>query len=138
MKWSELPLRPTPRMLRQFAAAWFVFFLCLGVHQYFVRNHPAPGLALGAAAIVVGGLGLVKPAAIRWLYIGATVLAFPMGWVVSQLMLAVMFYGVLTPIALCLRLSGRDPLRRRPAPGCASHWQPRDAPPEARRYLRQY
>lgn len=138
MNWSDLPLRPTPRMLRQFAAAWLVLFLCLGAHQYFARKHLAFGMVLAAAAVAVGGLGLLKPAAIRWLYIGATVVAFPIGWLVSQLMLAIMFYGVLTPVALFFRLRGRDLLCRRPPANRATHWQPRDPPPEARRYLRQY
>ena len=39
------------------------------------------------------------------------VLAFPIGWTVSQVILAVMFYGLFTPIGLVFRLIGRDPLQ---------------------------
>ncbi len=48
----------------------------------------------------------------RWVYIGWMILAFPIGWTVSQVMLAVMFFGLFTPIGLVFRLIGRDPLHR--------------------------
>ena len=40
------------------------------------------------------------------------VLAFPIGWTVSQVILLLMFYGLFTPIGLVFRLIGRDPLQR--------------------------
>ena len=40
------------------------------------------------------------------------VLAFPIGWTVSQVILLLMFYGLFTPIGLVFRLIGRDPLHR--------------------------
>jgi hypothetical protein len=138
MKWSDLPLRPTPRMLRQFAAAWLLVFAGMALHQGLAREHRAAALALAAVALVVGGLGLGRPSAIRWLYIGATVLAFPIGWTVSQVVLALMFYGVLTPVALCFRWRGRDPLRRRPGDEEASCWVSREPASDPQRYLRQY
>src|SRR5664280_3568590 len=103
MSWSELPLRPANRVLRQFAAAWLVVFLGLAAHQQFARSHPAAAMALCIAAIPVGGVGLLWPPAIRWVYVGVTVLTFPIGWLMSQIVLLVMFYLVLTPIALLLR-----------------------------------
>ena len=52
----------------------------------------------------------------RLIYVGWMVLAFPIGWTVSQVMLALMFFGLFTPIGLVFRLIGRDPLQRtRPA-----------------------
>lgn len=138
MKWSDIPLKPKPRVLRQFAIAWLVFFLCLAAQQYFRHHRHGPGLALAAVAIVVAGVGLAKPSAIRWIFIAAFVLAFPVGWVVSQILLAFMFFVILTPIALLLRWRGRDPLQRRPAPKSLTVWQPKDPDPDPRRYLRQY
>ena len=38
---------------------------------------------------------------------------FPIGWVVSHLLLGVVYFLVLTPIGLTLRALGRDPLERR-------------------------
>jgi hypothetical protein len=138
MKWSDLPTNPTPRALRQFAAAWLVFFLVVGAQQYFRRGHHEIGLALGVMAVVFGVLGLAKPLAVRWLFVTWMVLAFPIGWLVSQVMLLLMFYLLLTPVALLFRIRGRDPLARKPAPNRASFWEPKKMPDDVRSYFRQY
>jgi len=138
MKWSDLPLNPTARALRQFAGAWLIFFMAVGVFRYVVRGQHQLGIALEAMAVVVGGMGLIRPAAVRWLFVGATVLAFPIGWVVSHIMLAVMYYGIITPLALWFRIRGRDLLSRKPAPGRASFWVPKHTPEDMRTYFRQY
>jgi hypothetical protein len=138
MKWSDLPLKPTARALRQFAGAWLILFLAVGVHRYVARDQHHVGIAFGVMAVVVGGLGLIKPAALRWLFVGATVLAFPIGWVMSQVMLAVMYYGIITPLALWFRIRGRDMLSRKPAPNRASFWAPKHTPVDMGAYFRQY
>src|SRR5690349_18781026 len=108
MTWSDLPLNPTPRSLRQFSAAWLVFFLCLAARQYFVRGHHTAGVLLGLLAMLIGLAGLIRPAAVRWIFVVSMVLAFPIGWLISQFMLALLFFVVLTPVALLFRLRGRD------------------------------
>jgi hypothetical protein len=138
MKWSDLPLRPTPRVLRQFAWAWLIIFLVLGALQYLRRGHHELGLGLGVMAVLVGGFGLARPAAVRWLYVCLTLLAFPIGWLVSQLMLFVLFYLIITPVAILFRSRGRDVLARQPAPERSSFWQPKKMPLDVRSYLRQY
>ena len=74
-------------------------------------------LAIWAVALLVCAVGLVRPPAIRLVCIGLIYLAFPIGWVVSHLLLAVVLYLVFTPIGLLLRLLGRDPLERRASTG---------------------
>ncbi len=138
MKWSDFPLKPTARALRQFAGAWLIFFLAVAIHCYVGRGQHQAGIAIGVMAVVLGGLGLVRPAALRWLYVGATALTFPIGWVISQIMLGIMFYGVITPLALWFRIRGRDLLARKPAPSRASFWTPKDTPADMRAYFRQY
>ncbi|MCU0782551.1 MAG: SxtJ family membrane protein [Verrucomicrobia bacterium] len=138
MKWSDVQFKPTKKVLRQFAAAWLVFFLAWAAVQWLKRGHPTAALVLGALAIVVGGLGLVSPTTIRWFYVGCMIVAFPIGWVVSLVMLAVMFYGVITPVALFFRLRGRDLLHRAPPRNVTSFWTPKTLPLDVRRYFRQY
>jgi hypothetical protein len=138
MTFADLQLNPTPKTLRQFSAAWLVFFLAAAAQQYFRRGHPHVGLALAIAAISIGVLGLAKPAAVRWLFVASMFLAFPIGWIVSQMMLLLMFYLVVTPVALLLRIRGRDALRRRPARNATSFWQPKETPEDVTSYFRQY
>jgi hypothetical protein len=138
MKWSDIPLNPSARMLRQFAVAWLIFFLGLGVHQFLVRGHHGAGLGLGALALLVGGPGLARPMALRWLFVGWMILAFPIGWLISLLMLWIMFYCIITPVALIFRLRGRDLLARKPAQHRASFWTDKNTPEDVSRYFRQY
>jgi len=137
MKWSNLPLKPPPRTLRQFAAAWLVFFLAAASYQMLVRGRPTAGYVLGAIALI-GLAGLLKPPAVRWLFVGATVAAFPVGWVMTQIILAVLFYLVLTPLALVFRWRGRDELQLRRKPGQPSFWITRGPPRDAGSYLKQF
>ena len=138
MTWSDIPFQPTNKALRQFAGAWLVFFLAFGLHQHLVRHHHAAGMIIMAVALLVGVLGLLLPPTVRWLFVGWMVLAFPIGWLVSLLMLLVMFYCVITPVAVLFRLRGRDLLQRKPVPGAASFWLPKEAPTDVRNYFRQY
>ena len=138
MKWSDIQFKPTARVLRQFAAAWLVFLLAWAAHQWLARGHHQTALVLGALAVVVGSAGLALPATIRWLYVGCMIAAFPIGWILSLVMLAVLFYAVITPVALLFRLRGRDALRRAPAREAASYWTAKSQPEDVRRYFRQY
>jgi len=138
MTLSDIPFHPTSRTLRQFAALWLVFFLALARYQYFTRGHHAAGFVLGGVAVVVGALGLLKPAAVRWIFVGWMVLAFPIGWLVSQILLIMLFYLVLTPVAMLFRWRGRDLLARKPSVGRSSFWLPNQTPDDVRSYLRQY
>ena len=138
MTWSDIPFKPTAKALRQFAAAWLIFFLAFGAHQYLVRRHPGVGLVLIGMALVIGLLGLVRLAAVRWLFVGWMVVAFPIGWLISLLMLLLMFYGLITPVAVFFRMRGRDLLRRKCAPSATTFWLPKNTPQDVRSYFRQY
>ena len=78
----------TPRTLRQFAVAWLIFVSAIGAQQYFARGRHVVGTVCFVAAVVFGMSGLIKPPLIRWLFVLLTTVAFPIGWLVSQLMLA--------------------------------------------------
>lgn len=133
------PPRPTPvpaRTLRQFAGLWLVFFGGLACWERFARGGSALGWA--ALALAIGGMGFVNPAAIRPLFVALTRLTYPIGWVVSRMLLALLYYGLFTPIALVFKLLRRDALTLRvPRRDGATHWSPKPMPAEIRSYLRQ-
>ena len=138
MKWSDIALHPRPKALRQFAGAWLLLLGAAGAYQWLARGHERVGAGLIAAALLIGLPGLIRPMTIRWLFVGAMVLAFPIGWLVSQLALAIVFYLVITPVAVFFRLRGRDLLARKPAPDRASFWTEKSTPLDVRSYFRQH
>jgi hypothetical protein len=129
MTWSDLSLNPPARTLRQFAACWLLFFTALA----FLRGEPRYALL----ALAVGPLGLWRPRAVRPLFVAALVLTFPLGWLLALLALGVIYYGVLTPLGLVLRWTGRDALGLRLDPRRASYWEPRTSA-DVGRYYRQF
>jgi hypothetical protein len=138
MKWSDIPFNPSRKVLRQFAALWLVCFMALGASQYFAKGRPQLGLALAAAAVIIGLPGLIWPPLLRWLFVACTVLTFPIGWLISLLVLWALYFLVLTPVAVFFRLRGRDLLGRKPAPERDSFWEPKQTPCDLRSYFRQY
>jgi hypothetical protein len=138
MRWSDIQFNPTRKTLRQFAGLWLVFFGGVALWQALVRGHANLGLSIGALALVVGLAGLTRPEWVRLIYIGWMVLAFPIGWTVSQVILLLMYFGLFTPIGLIFRLIGRDPLHRARRAGVESYWAPKPAPAGVRSYFKQF
>src|SRR5262245_4013799 len=123
MTWSDIPGNPSQRTLRQFAALWLLFLGGLGCWHLLLRVNTLYGWSLLALAVGAGVPGLIRPGLLRPLFVGWMILAFPVGWLISHLVLAVLFYGVFTPLGLWFRLRGRDPLRRKRM-RAPSYWQP--------------
>lgn len=137
MKWSDLPLQPTQRTLRQFGGLCLVFFGGLAIWQWLVRDNLVSAGILSGLALVLGIVGLVRPTALRLLFVAWMIAAFPIGWVISHILLLIVYYGVFTPIGLAFRVIGRDPLelRRRDV---SSYWTPKPQVADLHRYFRQF
>ena len=129
--------RPSPRQLSVFALAWLVFAGLLGLAQW-MHGRPAVALACWTLAGLVPLGGAVWREGLRRLYVGLSYATYPVGFVVSSLMLGVLYYGVLTPVGLILRLCRYDPLHRRFEHGAESYWQPRPDRREPASYFRQH
>ena len=103
-KMIELDFHPDARTLRQFgwialggfgfiaAIAWFellIFSFGLGAARPWVAG-AAAGLGLLAALF-----SLVRPQANRWIYVGLAVVTFPIGFVLSYVIMGTLFYLVM-------------------------------------------
>jgi hypothetical protein len=135
MRWSDIPWRPPASTLRWFAAIWLIWFAALAGAAWF-RGNQSAALALLGVAILVGLLGLLHPPAVRYAFVASLVLTFPIGWLVSRLLLGVVFYCVFTPLGLFFRLIGRDALGRHFKLDHGSYWSPKPEPKGLRDYFR--
>ena len=79
-------------------------------------------VATGLGAVLVI-LGLVFPRALYWPNKAWMALAEVLSYVSTRVILAIVFYLVITPIGLIKRLTGWDPLNRR-ASAAESYWRP--------------
>ena len=66
---------------------------------------------------------MLHPLNVAWMR-----LAGVLNRVVSPVVMGVIYFGLLTPIAATMRLRGRDELRRKFEPGLGSYWIKRDPP----------
>jgi hypothetical protein len=64
--------------------------------------------------------------------------ALPIGWTISHLVLGAVYYLVLTPIGLVMRLLGRDPMQRRFDRSAKSYWIERTPRTDPSRHFRQF
>ena len=143
----ELNLRPDDRTLRQFGwialggfallavlawQEWAVFAFGLGSWREGVAA-AFGGLALGSAAA-----GLAFPRANLPLWIGLTVVTFPIGFVLSYAIMGLLFFGIITPAGLLLRVFGRDPLERRWLSGASTYWVDARAVRPKSSYFKQF
>ena len=87
----------------------------------------------GLTALYFAVPPLRRPLFLGWIY--AT---FPIGWTISHLLMAVIYYGVLTPIGLVLRLCGKDPVEKEIDSGRSSYWVEHPTKTDASRYFRQF
>jgi hypothetical protein len=59
-------------------------------------------------------------------------------WVVTRILLGVVFYGMITPGRLFLAVTGDDPLQRKWQPEALTYWEdPEDQPDELEAYMGQ-
>jgi hypothetical protein len=134
----ELETDPSPRELRLFGLLLLGFAALVGGLVWWRTGQ------VELAAWVGGGVGalalvyLAVPPLRRFIYLGWIYLTFPIGWTISALLLAVTYYGVVTPVGMVMRLVGRDPLQRRRSPERESYWERRSAGRPRSSYFRQF
>lgn len=145
----EINWNPDRRHLRRFGVVALVVFSAVGAWVFFRGSLFGFALGEGAAnvtarvlwgvAALCGVLAAAAPSLLRPLYLGLSLVGLPIGLVVSHVVMGVVYYVVVTPIGLVMRLLGRDPLHRGFDPDAETYWVRRDEHGEgAGRYFRQF
>jgi len=137
MAMVEINWNPTRGELRQFGLLCLAIFGAMAAYGYFSGGSPLAMRILAAAAAVGGTLGLVAPQVLRPIFVGWMIAAFPIGWTISHLLLGIIFFGVLTPIGLLLRVLGHDPMYRSFDRSAETYWNPHEQA-EVKRYFHQF
>jgi hypothetical protein len=118
------PPLPSERKFGIFFTA--IFALLAGWLGY--RGHDVWAILAAAASLGIAGLALAAPhrlaAPNRWWFKFGLLL----GRIVSPIVLGLLFFLLITPVALVIKLMRRDALDRRFDPSRASYWNERDPP----------
>lgn len=112
---------------RNFGLMLAVVFFCLSAYAYYQNVGKNTIYVSLITSVIVGLIAIAAPALLTpfnraWMKLGEL-----MGTVVSPLVLGVIFYVLITPVALLTRLFGRDELRLKKA-NISSYWIDRIPP----------
>lgn len=135
----QINRQPTRRQLNQFGLIWMGFVALAGLIAIMKFELHDLARVLWSAAVLVPLIGWLFPPFMRWVFLGMSYLGWPIGFVVSHVVLAIVYYLVLTPIGLMTRLFGYDSMKMRFDRDAATYWTER--PPSAgaaKRYFRQF
>ena len=109
----QINRNPTSRQLRQFGWIWMGFVAFFGAVARFKFDNPTLALGLWIAAVVVPLIGWAAPGFMRMVFLGMSYIAWPIGFVVSHVVLAAVYYLVVTPIGVLMRIFGYDAMKRK-------------------------
>lgn len=135
----NINLKPNKKDLRLFGRAALIASILITILLFLIK-----GLALKWCAVIVGvGVAICFCSIIsirltRWIYLGLTWLTFPIGLIISFILLAIIYYCLLTPLGLIFRLIGRDSLQRKFDKSAKSYWIPHRPCDNTERYFRQF
>jgi len=124
---------------KSIAVGFPLIALVLGTLGFF-RTHAWPPWTAWLACIgFASGIALwLAPQIARPFYVVWNALGCCIGFVMSNVAVTAVYFLVVTPIGLALRVLGRDPLRRRFERERASYWEDAEKTGDAERYFRQH
>jgi saxitoxin biosynthesis operon SxtJ-like protein len=129
---------PVSGQLRSFGMLLAIFVPIFGAIVWWRTGRLEHGLTIWIAGGVLTAIYWLVPPIRRPIFVGWMYAAFPIGWTVSHLLMAIIFYVVITPIGMVVRATGRDPLLRTFDRSARTYWVLHKPPGDLSRYFRQY
>ncbi|OQB35004.1 MAG: hypothetical protein BWY09_02474 [Candidatus Hydrogenedentes bacterium ADurb.Bin179] len=128
---------------RKFGLVMAAAFAILGLLRTAIRfalhgtfANPAWFFVVAAPFLV---LGLLWPKGLKPLFVVWIKLALVLNWIVTHVLLTVVFFLIIVPMGILMRLFSDDPLKRKWLPQANSYWEEPEEQPEAfDRYLNQF
>ena len=134
----DINWNPSRKELKIFSLLLIVFFAVVAGLAWRKGASAETAFLIAGGGAVVGIVGVLSPAFIRIVYVAWMAAVFPIGFVVSNVVLAAVFYGVVWPIGILTKLTGRDALQLRFDREAKTYWNVRQPTRDPRRYFRQY
>jgi hypothetical protein len=144
----EINLKPDNRTLRQFgwiALVGFGAVAALAWYELLIFSGGWLGGAKQTFVMVLGGLAaysavfsLIFPKANLPIYLGLTILSYPIGFVLSHVIMGALWYLIITPVGIMMRIAGNDPMDRAWDPEAETYWNDCGPPRPKESYFRQF
>jgi hypothetical protein len=138
MSLVELRTDPSKKELAWFGLLLLAFLGVVGLLAWRATGTIAVPRYIWGAGVALALMYYAVPPLRRPMFVAWMYAAYPIGWVVSHILLAVIFFGILTPIGRLMALFGYDPMARRFDRTAASYWTERERNRDASTYFRQF
>ena len=134
----QIKRNPSVSELRRFASIWLPLFgAALGAGAWRAGETRAT-IAVGATTFALALTSWMLPAVARALFLGLSYITFPIGFVTSWVALGIVYFAVLTPIALVRRVLGTDVLHRGRDTTASTYWRRRQESSDRASAFRQF
>ena len=134
MRILEVNWNPRDRQLRQFGV---ISLIALPLVAWLWNASLLIIAGLASLGAVLALVGYAWPRVVRPVFLALVVLSLPIGLVVGELALLLIFFGVFLPIGLCFRCIRRDGLQLKLDRMAATYWQAKAQPRGPATYYRQ-
>ncbi|WP_145113456.1 SxtJ family membrane protein [Gimesia panareensis] len=134
----EINWNPKLSELRTFAIALACLcslagFFCLQREASVLLTGTLLGVSLASCTFAWLAPQVMRPVYLVWM-----ILFYPLRWLISCLLIAVVYYLVITPVGILLRLCGYDFVGKRFDSRATSYWQPKPQVRKPEDYFRQF
>lgn len=139
MSLVEINWHPENKELRNFAIAALIASVLVPVLLYVIKGMAIKwGAIIFAVGIIIFLSSFICIKITRIIYLALISVTFPIGYVVSFILLAAFYFLLLMPLGLFFRLIGRDPLCRKFNPDAKSYWLTHRSSNSLEQYFHQY
>ena len=135
MRLVEINWVPNDRQLRQFGILCICVFPFLGWLCGVSLNGLLGMMVLGS---IVAILAFVLPQTVKPIFLGLMLISAPIGMILGELAMLLIFFGIFVPISLIFRLMRRDALGLKIDRNAETYWQPKAEPNFPSSYYRLF
>ena len=111
--------------LRSFGVIIGIIFLLVAGFLFYREKESFQTFLYIAGAFI--GFGLIIPIILKPIYIVWMTFAVILGWFMTRVILSLLFYVIITPIGVVLRIFGKDFLEIKKESVQGSYWNQRDS-----------
>ena len=139
MSFVEINWYPKQKQLRNFGKIALIATAVISLLLYVLKGTAIQwALIIFAVGLIIFLSSIISLRLTRAIYVVLTAVTFPIGLVVSFMLLSAFYFLLLAPLGLLFRLTGRDVLGRKFDPTAESYWQQRKPPESVERYYHQF
>lgn len=135
MSLVEINWDPADRQLKQFG---WVSLVVLPLLAWLWAGTAVAIVIWGGIGAGLAAVGMRAPRVLKPVFIGLSLIFLPIGLIVGELVMLLVFVVAFVPMGLLFRVLGRDRLQLKLDRKAETYWQDKHTPSDPRRYFRQY